>query len=161
MTDKEKCIFKGANYSHGAIKCSNGKEIECDDGVWVKTGSSCMRKEIPNNNMYLEKDEIISLSEEEETKLEAEYLASENKYGEVPVNPFGTKEITVYAWSMFIRKGPNYYYWEGGGTPGRVCSGSTQKYEVPVDDIVSIGRRIQCSSNPTRHYQKIVFVWPT
>ena len=35
------CIYRGREYSNGAVVCQNGIEFRCVDGTWEDLGTTC------------------------------------------------------------------------------------------------------------------------
>jgi hypothetical protein len=40
----DKCIYRGAMFSHGATACQAGVQFRCDDGEWEKTDDACVEQ---------------------------------------------------------------------------------------------------------------------
>ncbi len=94
-------------------------------------------------------DKFRHISAKEVAELEKEGFSTD-------ISPL--KEISRFAEFWSIVQAPPWLYFKGATTPGYVCTGTTQSYKVPLQDVINIGAPVRCKDVPTTSYCKITYV---
>jgi len=136
------CVYKGEEYSDGSEICQAGTVKRCVGDKWVDIGRDC-------------EESIHNIGKIPAAEMTAEELS---KYVHYESGKPGTP-LTMYYEQWSLQRSGNDYIFNGGPTPGHVCTPRiTDHYRVPIDNVIGITRPDrQCQSDFTVHYGTITY----
>ncbi|MCL7942286.1 hypothetical protein M8009_18585 [Halomonas sp. ATCH28] len=147
------CKFEGLEYSEGSEVCQLERVMRCENGLWKDTGRDCYTGREKIEEMLYGMpvimggdDHIIAF------KKDMGIEKSINLEGVMP-----TRQLTVYAEFLSIRRVVPWIFFSGAESEGGVCAGNLRQYQIVQDNLISIGDRVYCNGYNSSSYKIIVY----